>query len=57
MWVERCIYTDLVLQRIHRHELFTPPSIGAAIEEGQNKFQVKDEKKKNGNSTFNKFTF
>lgn len=28
------------LQRTHRHELFTPPAIGAAVEEGQNKFQV-----------------
>lgn len=38
--VECCIYRELVFQRIHRHELFTPPSIGAAVEEGQNKFQV-----------------
>lgn len=27
-------------QRIHRHELFTPPAIGTAVDEGQNKFQV-----------------
>ncbi|XP_068608394.1 DNA polymerase epsilon subunit 2 [Brachionichthys hirsutus] len=28
-------------QRIHRHELFTPPAIGAAVEERENKFQLK----------------
>uniref|UniRef100_A0A671V478 DNA polymerase epsilon subunit n=1 Tax=Sparus aurata TaxID=8175 RepID=A0A671V478_SPAAU len=31
----------ILQQRIHRHELFTPPAIGAAVEEGQNKFQLK----------------
>uniref|UniRef100_A0A672HCA2 DNA polymerase epsilon subunit n=1 Tax=Salarias fasciatus TaxID=181472 RepID=A0A672HCA2_SALFA len=31
----------LLQQRTHRHELFTPPAIGAAVEEGQNKFQLK----------------
>ncbi|XP_056151477.1 DNA polymerase epsilon subunit 2 [Lampris incognitus] len=28
-------------QRTHRHELFTPPAIGAAIDNGRNKFQLK----------------
>ncbi|PWA22562.1 hypothetical protein CCH79_00015177, partial [Gambusia affinis] len=28
-------------QRTHRHELFTPPAIGAAVVEGQNKFQLR----------------
>ncbi|KAK2843141.1 hypothetical protein Q7C36_011356 [Tachysurus vachellii] len=28
-------------QRIHRHELFTPPVIGLAADEGRNKFQLK----------------
>ncbi|MED6232907.1 DNA polymerase epsilon subunit 2 [Ataeniobius toweri] len=28
-------------QRTHRHELFTPPAIGSAVEEGQNKFQLR----------------
>uniref|UniRef100_H2MC41 DNA polymerase epsilon subunit n=1 Tax=Oryzias latipes TaxID=8090 RepID=H2MC41_ORYLA len=31
----------ILQQRTHRHELFTPPAIGAAVEEGQNKFQLK----------------
>uniref|UniRef100_A0A6Q2XF45 DNA polymerase epsilon subunit n=1 Tax=Esox lucius TaxID=8010 RepID=A0A6Q2XF45_ESOLU len=31
----------LLQQRTHRHELFTPPVIGAAVEEGRNKFQLK----------------
>ncbi|XP_028421920.1 DNA polymerase epsilon subunit 2 [Perca flavescens] len=31
----------ILQQRIHRHQLFTPPAIGAAVEEGQNKFQLK----------------
>uniref|UniRef100_A0A8C4E504 DNA polymerase epsilon subunit n=1 Tax=Dicentrarchus labrax TaxID=13489 RepID=A0A8C4E504_DICLA len=31
----------ILQQRIHRHELFTPPAIGAVVEEGQNKFQLK----------------
>ncbi|CAB1330589.1 unnamed protein product [Coregonus sp. 'balchen'] len=31
----------LLQQRTHRHELFTPPVIGAAAEEGRNKFQLK----------------
>uniref|UniRef100_A0A4W5NBE9 DNA polymerase epsilon subunit n=1 Tax=Hucho hucho TaxID=62062 RepID=A0A4W5NBE9_9TELE len=30
----------LLQQRTHRHELFTPPVIGAAAEEGRNKFQL-----------------
>ncbi len=30
-----------VLQRTHRHELFTPPVIGSAPDEGRNKFQVR----------------
>lgn len=32
--------SDSFLQRTHRHELFTPPTVGAAVEEGRNKFQV-----------------
>uniref|UniRef100_A0A3B3QQ45 DNA polymerase epsilon subunit n=1 Tax=Paramormyrops kingsleyae TaxID=1676925 RepID=A0A3B3QQ45_9TELE len=31
----------ILQQRIHRHELFTPPVIGSAPEEGQNKFQLR----------------
>ncbi|XP_046874352.1 DNA polymerase epsilon subunit 2 isoform X2 [Hypomesus transpacificus] len=31
----------ILQQRTHRHELFTPPAIGAAVEEGRNKFQLK----------------
>uniref|UniRef100_A0A4W6EPJ7 DNA polymerase epsilon subunit 2 n=1 Tax=Lates calcarifer TaxID=8187 RepID=A0A4W6EPJ7_LATCA len=31
----------ILQQRTHRHELFTPPAIGTAVEEGQNKFQLK----------------
>uniref|UniRef100_A0A8C3ARC2 DNA polymerase epsilon subunit n=1 Tax=Cyclopterus lumpus TaxID=8103 RepID=A0A8C3ARC2_CYCLU len=31
----------ILQQRIHRHQLFTPPAIGAAVDEGQNKFQLK----------------
>ncbi|XP_003962556.2 DNA polymerase epsilon subunit 2 isoform X1 [Takifugu rubripes] len=31
----------ILQQRIHRHELFTPPAIGTAVDEGQNKFQLK----------------
>uniref|UniRef100_A0A665WCL3 DNA polymerase epsilon subunit n=1 Tax=Echeneis naucrates TaxID=173247 RepID=A0A665WCL3_ECHNA len=31
----------ILQQRTHRHELFTPPAIGVAVEEGQNKFQLK----------------
>ncbi|CAB1461127.1 unnamed protein product [Pleuronectes platessa] len=31
----------ILQQRTHRHELFTPPAIGAAVDEGQNKFQLK----------------
>ncbi|XP_057200750.1 DNA polymerase epsilon subunit 2 isoform X2 [Triplophysa rosa] len=31
----------ILQQRTHRHELFTPPVIGSAPEEGRNKFQLK----------------
>ncbi|XP_008309347.1 DNA polymerase epsilon subunit 2 [Cynoglossus semilaevis] len=31
----------ILQQRTHRHELFTPPAIGSAVDEGQNKFQLK----------------
>ncbi|XP_053488734.1 DNA polymerase epsilon subunit 2 [Ictalurus furcatus] len=31
----------ILQQRIHRHELFTPPVIGVAADEGRNKFQLK----------------
>uniref|UniRef100_A0A673CAM6 DNA polymerase epsilon subunit n=1 Tax=Sphaeramia orbicularis TaxID=375764 RepID=A0A673CAM6_9TELE len=31
----------ILQQRVHRHELFTPPAIGSAVEEGHNKFQLK----------------
>uniref|UniRef100_A0A667YLG4 DNA polymerase epsilon subunit n=1 Tax=Myripristis murdjan TaxID=586833 RepID=A0A667YLG4_9TELE len=31
----------MLQQRTYRHELFTPPAIGAAVEEGRNKFQLK----------------
>ncbi|KAF7656627.1 hypothetical protein LDENG_00038700 [Lucifuga dentata] len=31
----------MLQQRTHRHELFTPPAIGSAVEEGRNKFQLK----------------
>ncbi|KAM4625859.1 DNA polymerase epsilon subunit 2 [Polymixia lowei] len=31
----------ILQQRTHRHELFTPPAIGAAVEEDRNKFQLK----------------
>uniref|UniRef100_A0A673JF04 DNA polymerase II subunit 2 n=1 Tax=Sinocyclocheilus rhinocerous TaxID=307959 RepID=A0A673JF04_9TELE len=31
----------ILQQRTHRHELFTPPVIGSAPDEGRNKFQVK----------------
>uniref|UniRef100_H3DIP1 DNA polymerase epsilon subunit n=1 Tax=Tetraodon nigroviridis TaxID=99883 RepID=H3DIP1_TETNG len=31
----------ILQQRIHRHELFTPPAIGTGVEEGENKFQLK----------------
>ncbi|KAM4543263.1 DNA polymerase epsilon subunit 2 isoform 2-T2 [Odontesthes bonariensis] len=31
----------ILQQRTHRHELFTPPAIGAAVDEGQNKFQLR----------------
>ncbi|XP_038162980.1 DNA polymerase epsilon subunit 2 isoform X1 [Cyprinodon tularosa] len=31
----------ILQQRTHRHELFTPPAIGAAADEGQNKFQLR----------------
>lgn len=40
-FVHHCLNADPFFpQRIHRHELFTPPAIGTAVEEGQNKFQV-----------------
>ncbi|KAI5101927.1 DNA polymerase epsilon subunit 2, partial [Silurus meridionalis] len=31
----------ILQQRIHRHELFTPPVVGVVAEEGRNKFQLK----------------
>ncbi|CAL8273539.1 unnamed protein product [Merluccius merluccius] len=31
----------ILQQRIHRHELFTPPAIGSAADESRNKFQLK----------------
>uniref|UniRef100_A0AAY4BST2 DNA polymerase epsilon subunit n=1 Tax=Denticeps clupeoides TaxID=299321 RepID=A0AAY4BST2_9TELE len=31
----------ILQQRTHRHELFTPPVIGSASDEGRNKFQLK----------------
>uniref|UniRef100_A0A3B3YGF5 DNA polymerase epsilon subunit n=1 Tax=Poecilia mexicana TaxID=48701 RepID=A0A3B3YGF5_9TELE len=31
----------ILQQRTYRHELFTPPAIGAAVVEGQNKFQLR----------------
>ncbi|KAL4613102.1 DNA polymerase epsilon subunit 2 [Arapaima gigas] len=31
----------ILQQRVHRHELFTPPVIGTTPEEGQNKFQLR----------------
>ncbi|MCI4382889.1 hypothetical protein PGIGA_G00019850 [Pangasianodon gigas] len=31
---------SILQQRIHRHELFTPPVIGLAADEGRNKFQL-----------------
>ncbi|KAG7269485.1 hypothetical protein CRUP_009998 [Coryphaenoides rupestris] len=31
----------ILQQRTHRHELFTPPAIGSAVDESRNKFQLK----------------
>ncbi|KAJ3613886.1 hypothetical protein NHX12_020130 [Muraenolepis orangiensis] len=32
---------SILQQRTHRHELFTPPAIGSAVDESRNKFQLK----------------